>query len=781
MNLEQLIEHFNLATDSIESLEQFRKLILDLAVRGRLSKQDDKNSNTVAELVEKIKQEKKELYQNKIIPNNKNVRLNDQIVSIFDIPKSWAWVSLDEIAVYIQRGKSPKYSDKQKIPVISQKCIQWKKFDFSKVRFIDPNTLNKYQDYRFLQLEDLLWNSTGTGTIGRVNIFAEFNGYTKIVGDSHVTIVRTSKHINSKYILYWLSSNSVQENIELIASGSTKQKELNTSTIRSFPVPLPNYNDQEIIVQKIESLFAQIDQLEQKIKQDQTIDEHLQIAVLDDLQSAKTSEESKKSWKRLTGNFEQIYRKPEHIDQLKQAILNEAVRGRLVPQDPNDEPAEKLLERIKEEKQRLYEEGKIRKPKELPAIKDEEIPYELPRTWKWCKLGEIVIVEMGQSPPGNTYNKDGIGIPLINGPVEFGLGPFSYTKIRQYTTKPSKICSKEDFLLCVRGSTTGRTNISGFDACIGRGVAALKPLYRDDFVRWCIVNLRSKIFNTGKGSTFPSINRTEILNLLIPLPPEREQEIIIKRIKETFSKCDELKEKLIQSQKTDKRLLEALVNDALKDDKSENDEPAHIIPLPNITTTDVHGGIIAKVIQAHEKNPQYQNLLGHVKAEKVSHLVESHLGIELDRNPKRLAAGPADFPHLKKVEHRAQMKRWFTRKNQKIGYSYKPGDQMAEIIKTIDEKLGSKKDQVDELIKRFLPLDKLRSEVVATLYAAWNDLIADEKTPTDDEIVQEASTKEHWSKEKEKIPKENFYKALEWMRDKKLVPDGRGKRTVKKK
>ncbi|HYX05110.1 MAG TPA: restriction endonuclease subunit S, partial [Bacteroidales bacterium] len=425
--------------------------------------------------------------------------------------------------------------------------------------------------------------------------------------------------------------------------------------------------------------------------------------------------------------------------------------------------------------------GKIRKPKELPAIKDEEIPYELPRTWKWCKLGEIVIVEMGQSPPGNTYNKDGIGIPLINGPVEFGLGPFSYTKIRQYTTKPSKICSKEDFLLCVRGSTTGRTNISGFDACIGRGVAALKPLYTDDFVRWCIVNLRSKIFNTGKGSTFPSINRTEILNLLIPLPPEREQEIIIKRIKETFSKCDELKEKLIQSQKTDKRLLEALVNDALKDDKSENDEPAHIIPLPNITTTDVHGGIIAKVIQAHEKNPQYQNLLGHVKAEKVSHLVESHLGIELDRNPKRLAAGPADFPHLKKVEHRAQMKRWFTRKNQKIGYSYKPGDQMAEIIKTIDEKLGSKKDQVDELIKRFLPLDKLRSEVVATLYAAWNDLIADEKTPTDDEIVQEASTKEHWSKEKEKIPKENFYKALEWMRDKKLVPDGRGKRTVKKK
>ncbi|HKJ31070.1 MAG TPA: restriction endonuclease subunit S, partial [Balneolales bacterium] len=548
-------------------------------------------------------------------------------------------------------------------------------------------------------------------------------------------------------------------------------------TIRSFPVPLPNYNDQEIIVQKIESLFAQIDQLEQKIKQDQTIDEHLQIAVLDDLQSAKTSEESKKSWKRLTGNFEQIYRKPEHIDQLKQAILNEAVRGRLVPQDPNDEPAEKLLERIKEEKRRLYEEGKIRKPKELPAIKVEDVPYKLPEGWVWSHLNDVGIIN-----PRNKANDD-----IDASFVPMKLISDGFSEYHEYEIKKWKEI-KSGFTHFKEGDI----GLAKITPCFENGKSAIFQNLKNGFgagttelyifrsinncllTKYVYLYLQTPRFRKdGKNRMTGTAGQQRVPKKyfeesLIPVPPFNEQRRIVNRIEELFKKCGALKERLSHSQKTDKSLLEALINNVF----------AHIVPLPNITTTDVHVGIIAKVIQAHEENPKYQNLLGHVKAEKISHLAESHLGIELDRNPKRLAAGPADFPHLKKVEHRARMKRWFTKKNQKIGYSYIPGDNMTEIIQTVNEKLGSKKDQVDELIKLFLPLDKVRSEVVATLYAAWNDLLADGITPSDDKIVLEASTEEHWSKEKEKIPKENFYKALDWMKEKKLVPDGRGKRTV---
>src|SRR5699024_1233863 len=155
-------------------------------------------------------------------------------------------------------------------------------------------------------------------------------------------------------------------------------------------VPLSPLEEQQRIVQKIETLFSQVEELEQKVEQDRAVDERLQVAVLDDLQRAETPEASRQSWQHLTDHFEQIYRKTEHIDQLKQAILNEAVRGRLVPQDPNDEPAEQLLERIKEEKNRLHDEGEIRKPKNLDPIYNDEKLYELPEGWCWCRFGSVI-------------------------------------------------------------------------------------------------------------------------------------------------------------------------------------------------------------------------------------------------------------------------------------------------------------------------------------------------------------------------------------------------------
>jgi type I restriction enzyme, S subunit len=194
--------------------------------------------------------------------------------------------------------------------------------------------------------------------------------------------------------------------------------------------------------------------------------------------------------------------------------------------------------------------------------------------------------------------------------------------------------------------------------------------------------------------------------------------------------------------------------------------------------TDLHAGIIAKVLEAHEQSLQHKNKLGHVKAEKISHLIEYHLGIDLDRVPKKLAAGPADFPHLKKIEHRAKLKGWFIplKVKDQLGYSYKKSQNFKALLGTINDELKTDKAAVDKLIKLFLPMNKEQAEVVATVYAAWNNFLIDGKKPSDEQIVKEA--RENWTKEKLKIDREKFFKSLEWLRAKNIIPIGSGKKVI---
>ena len=151
--------------------------------------------------------------------------------------------------------------------------------------------------------------------------------------------------------------------------------------------------------------------------------------------------------------------------------------------------------------------------------------------WEMVELEEVCEVIMGQSPNGESYNNTGEGIPLINGPVEFGgKDPFDKTVKTKFTTQPTKMCKENDLILCVRGATTGRTNIAGFDACIGRGVAAIRANENQNWINYCIVLNRKKILSLGSGSTFPNITSKELLKLEIPFPSITEQEVIVSQI-----------------------------------------------------------------------------------------------------------------------------------------------------------------------------------------------------------------------------------------------------------
>jgi type I restriction enzyme S subunit len=237
---------------------KLKQQILQEAVKGKLVKQDSKDE-PASELLKKISNENK-------LP--------------FDIPKNWILCQLKDISEYIQRGKGPDYAENTNIPVISQKCIQWKGFDINRARFITLKSFENYDKVRLLQNGDLLWNSTGDGTIGRICAYYEIlNPYKKAVVDSHVTIIRLNKkYVFPKYALIWLSSKFVQDELEV--SGSTKQTELSTSTVKSQQIPLPPLSEQKRIVEKVDKLMIYCDELEKQIIENQGNNEKLIVAVL---------------------------------------------------------------------------------------------------------------------------------------------------------------------------------------------------------------------------------------------------------------------------------------------------------------------------------------------------------------------------------------------------------------------------------------------------------------------------------------------------------------------
>ena len=260
---------------NVDLNECLKKSLLQEAIQGKLVPQIAEEG-TAQELLEQIKAEKQKLVKegklkksalassvifrgddNKYWEKSEDgtVCIDEEIP--FEIPSNWVWVRLDNICSFIHRGKSPKYSPIKKYPVVAQKCNQWDGFSIEKAKFIEPQNISSYNEEYFLQDRDLMWNSTGLGTLGRMAIYyTRLNPYELAVADSHVTVIRPYKqYVVSEYLYSYFASNTVQSVIEDKSDGSTKQKELSTKTVKSYLVPLPPLQEQKRIVQKIEQLM----------------------------------------------------------------------------------------------------------------------------------------------------------------------------------------------------------------------------------------------------------------------------------------------------------------------------------------------------------------------------------------------------------------------------------------------------------------------------------------------------------------------------------------------
>ena len=500
--------------------QQLKNSILQMAVQGKLVPQDP-NDEPASVLLERIRTEKERLIKEKKIKCEKNPsvifkgadntpyeKIDGEVRSLadevpFEIPDSWEWVRLIDVCEYIQRGKSPKYSPIKKYPVVAQKCNQWSGFSIEKAQFIEPNSLSSYGPERLLQDNDLMWNSTGLGTLGRMAIYkTAANPYKLAVADSHVTVIRPLKQfVLPEYLYYYFANPSVQSVIEDQADGTTKQKELATATIKAYLTPIPPLDEQRRILAKLSEVLP------------------------------------------VVKNYGVVYDETTAMQEafpesLKKSILQEAVQGKLVPQDPSDEPAEALLERIRAEKQRLIKEGKIKKDKhesvifrrdnshyeKLDGVErciDDEPPFEIPENWCWVRFGTALV------------NRDAERIPLSVSQREKLDKKYDYygasgviDKVDRYLfDKPLLLVGEDGANLLLRSKpiafiASGQYWVNNHAHVID-AVAGVDLRYIALFIN--ATNLAPYVTGTAQ----PKMNQEKLNSILVPLPPTNEQRRIV--------------------------------------------------------------------------------------------------------------------------------------------------------------------------------------------------------------------------------------------------------------
>ena len=532
--------------------QQLKNSILQMAVQGKLVPQDP-GDEPASVLLRRIKAEKQELIKTGKIKKDKKSseifrgathnlpyayceQIGKEIRDIsdeipFEIPESWEWCRLSDLAIKeIKRGKSPVYADSGSVLVFAQKCnVKTGRINITLAKYLSDSVISKYPQEEYMQDRDIIVNSTGTGTLGRIGLYSDRDNPNNLplVPDSHVTIVRVCKSI-SQYIYYILKW--YQPYLEESGEGSTKQKELKADRIKELFIPIPPLAEQHRIVAKIEELLPDIERYGKA-------EEHLTT---------------------LNTTF------PEA---LKKSILQEAVQGKLVPQDPDDEPASVLLERIRAEKQVLIKAGKIRKDKHESAIitRDkipyeiidgkerciaDEVPFEIPDSWCWCRLSNVSIIQEGAGIRTYQYRTSGTQILTVTNILEGSVDMKKATKYiatEEYLDKYQHLTLNiGDIVSSCSGASWGKTAIWDYGDTVMLNTSTLRLRFFNDtaynmYLYWLTKTplFKNQLIAQLSGMQ-PNFGYSHYSKVLIPLPPLAEQHRIVAKIEEIMPMIERL-------------------------------------------------------------------------------------------------------------------------------------------------------------------------------------------------------------------------------------------------
>ncbi|EGR1479574.1 restriction endonuclease subunit S [Vibrio parahaemolyticus] len=544
-------------------VKKLRELILELAVRGKLVPQDP-NDEPASVLLERIAAEKAQLVKEKKIKKPKALPpINDS--KPFQIPNNWGWSQLGFLTNY---GVCDKLEPKDASPstwVLELEDVEkYTSRLLKKVRFeerVFKSTKNSFQknDVIYGKLRPyldkvLVADEDGACTTEMIPI----RGYIGLIPEFIRLVLKTP------YFIEYANTSTHGMNLP----------RMGTDKARAALFPLAPLNEQHRIVAKVDELMVLCDQLEQQTEASIEAHQVLVTTLLDTLTNSADADELMQNWARISEHFDTLFTTEESIDQLKQTILQLAVMGKLVPQDPSDEPAAELLKRIAEEKAQLVKEKKIKKQKALPPINEDEKPFELPNGWEWCRLEDVVDIQSGITKGRKLAGRELKTIPYLSvANVQRGYLILNNVKEIDLPIDELEKYSVEDGdLLITEGGDwdkVGRTAIWRSEVpymAHQNHVFKARPFLKEQSEAWLEMYLngpfaRKYFAGSSKQTTnLASINKTQLRSCLIAVPPRDEKKEISDRVQELVGMCDLLLEGIRASLQTQLQLTDVIVD-----------------------------------------------------------------------------------------------------------------------------------------------------------------------------------------------------------------------------
>ena len=595
MSIEQLItEHLDIWTaadtekksgrgrssgsaGSVYGIKKLRELILELAVRGKLVPQDA-NDEPASELLKRIAAEKVKLVAEGKIKKDKSLAPVSDGEKLFELPQGWEWAKFPEL-YFFQEGpgiRNWQFRTEGVKLLNVQNIVKGQLVLDNSDKHIDPDEyIEKYLHFTIKE-GDLLFASSG-GSWGKTAFFSD-PGFKVIVNTSTIRMHPYFDICSRFYLRIFVDSISFVNQMVVQLVGM--QPNFGSTHLSKITLAIPPIAEQHRIVAKVVEIMAICEQLEKQHNNAAEAHEKLVNHLLGKLTQSQNAEDFNTQWQRISEHFDTLFTTEASIDALKQTLLQLAVMGKLVPQDPNDEPASELLKRIQAEKAKLIAEGKIKKDKPLAAISDEEKPFELPVGWEWARLSELIAgMDSGWSPAclENKSPSDNV----------WGVLKTTAVQIMQYLEQenkelPDKLTPRPEAeakvgdILFTRAGPTNRVAIS----CLVEATRK-KLMISDKIIRFHPIEMGIDghflvlCLNTGATAAYlekaksgmaasqVNISQEKLRSAPIPLPPLKIQKLIVSKVVEMTAICDHLKGRLTESNELQQKLADTLVEQVI--------------------------------------------------------------------------------------------------------------------------------------------------------------------------------------------------------------------------